>query len=345
MTPPIRPTRRRSEAAQLDSGSYLIIFAAATGLAMLAASLIARAAGLDALHSVTAHLDARWLTICLLGQVVGYLGYVLALRNVARVDGGPQLPFALTARTVVAGFGVYAAGHASGGFAVDYWALRRAGLQREPAIARVACLAALEYAALAPAALVSAVTLLAEGDHIRGSMTWPWLLVVPGALVALWASSPRQRRRFVDPSQGGRVRGAFAHAVAGVVMLRRLITRPRQHLPGLIGVCFYWLGDIACLWAALRTLSVGIPIPALVLAYATGYVASRRSLPAGGAGLVEALMTFALVWVGLPLAPALAGVLLYRLFNFWLPILPALATLPSVRRLRRELQEAEAHAA
>ncbi len=56
-------------------------------------------------------------------------------------------------------------------------------------------------------------------------------------------------------------------------------------------------------------------------------------------------MTFALVWVGVPLAPALAGVLLYRLFNFWLPIVPALAVLPSVKELRRAFEEAEEGAA
>jgi hypothetical protein len=122
--------------------------------------------------------------------------------------------------------------------------------------------------------------------------------------------------------------------VAGLVTLRSLCRRPVQHLPGLLGVGFYWFGDIACLWAALRTFSVHVALPALIVAYATGYVASRRSLPAGGAGIVEVLMTFALVWVGLPLAPALAGVLVYRLFNFWLPIVPALVLLPGVTRLR-----------
>ena len=120
-------------------------------------------------------------------------------------------------------------------------------------------------------------------------------------------------------------------------MLRALAARPVQHLPGLVGVFLYYLGDIACLWAALKTFSVEVSTPALVLAYATGYAASRRSLPAGGAGVVEALMTFALVWVGLPLAPALAGVVFYRLFNFWLAMLPALVVVPSMSRLRLEV--------
>ena len=84
-----------------------------------------------------------------------------------------------------------------------------------------------------------------------------------------------------------------------------------------------------------------ISTPALILAYATGYVLTRRSLPAGGAGVVDVLMTFALVWVGVPLAPALLGVITYRVFNFWLPVIPALAALPAVRRMRQDFRRGE----
>src|SRR5262245_34452001 len=330
-------SRARDRARQ----SHLILFVGASALAVLAAAVVADAAGLQRLAHVSSRFEPQWLVICLGGEVLGYIGYVLALRNVARADGGPRLSFGLTARTVVAGFGVYAAAHAAGGFAVDYWALRRSGLKRDKAIARVAALGVLEYAVLAPAALVCALMLLFGGAGVEKSMTLPWLAVIPGFGAALWISSPKRRFRLPDPGQGGRVRGGMAHAVAGLVTLRALCRRPAQHLPGLLGVAFYWFGDIACLWAALKTFSVTVSWPALIVAYATGYVASRRSLPAGGAGIVEVLMTFALVWIGLPLAPALAGVLVYRLFNFWLPIVPALAVLPTVKQLRTEFEAAE----
>jgi uncharacterized membrane protein YbhN (UPF0104 family) len=49
-------------------------------------------------------------------------------------------------------------------------------------------------------------------------------------------------------------------------------------------------------------------------------------------------MTFALVWVGVPLAPALLAVVTYRLFNFWLPVIPALAALPAMRRMRHDFR-------
>jgi uncharacterized membrane protein YbhN (UPF0104 family) len=45
--------------------------------------------------------------------------------------------------------------------------------------------------------------------------------------------------------------------------------------------------------------------------------------------------------MGLPFAPALLGVVVYRLFNFWLPIVPALALMPSIRDLRERFRRAD----
>jgi uncharacterized membrane protein YbhN (UPF0104 family) len=311
-------------------------------MAIAAAIGLADMVGYARLNHALGRLDPTMMTVCFVGQLVAYLGYVLAVRDMARVEDGPRLSFSLTTRTVLAGFGVFAATHAAGGFAVDYWALRRAGLNRRDAISRVLGLGALEYLVLAPAALISAILLLfGTGGRVRDAMTLPWLAVVPGFLVALWVSSPKRAERFSDPGDGGRLRQAFAHFVAGMWKLRCLAMRPLQHGMGVAGVSLYWFGDILTLWAALQVFDADVSTPALILAYATGYVCTRRSLPGGGAGLVEVLMTFALVWVGVPLAPALLGVLVYRLFNFWLPIVPALAVLPTVKTLYADYRHAE----
>jgi uncharacterized membrane protein YbhN (UPF0104 family) len=83
----------------------------------------------------------------------------------------------------------------------------------------------------------------------------------------------------------------------------------------------------------------------VIVAYATGYAATRRSLPLAGAGVTEVLMTYALYWVRQPLAPALAAVVAYRAFNFLLAAAPALiahrhvepllSTAEGLRRRRR----------
>jgi uncharacterized membrane protein YbhN (UPF0104 family) len=327
-----RPAKAAPVAFDLDHRTVLVLLAAAA-LALAAATGLADMAGYSRLVDAVQDIVPGWFAVCFAGEVVAYFGYVLAVRDIARVDGGPLLSLRLSMGTVVAGFGVFAATHAAGGFAVDYWTFRRSGLRRQEAVARVLALGALEYAVLAPAALVCAVVLLfGTGGHVQHAMTYPWLAVVPGLLAALWVSSPRRVERLSNPGSGGRVRQWFAHVVAGIWKLRCMLVRPKVHGLGIAGVSLYWFGDIACLWAALKIYNAELSTPALILAYATGYILTRRSLPAGGAGLVEVLMTFALVWVGVPLAPALLGVVTYRLFNFWLPVIPALA---AVRQLRR----------
>jgi len=338
-------TRQRqraiSSALELERRNALILLLAGA-LAFAAAVGLADMAGYGRLVDAVQDVVPTWFAVCFGGEVVAYLGYVLAVRDIARLDDGPLLSLRLTMRTVVAGFGVFAATHAAGGFSVDYWTFRRSGLRRREAVARVLALGALEYVVLAPAALVCAVVLLfGTGGHVQHAMTYPWFAVVPGFLAALWVTSPKRVDRLSDPGDGGRVRQWFAHLVAGIAKLRALLSRPRLHGLGVVGVSLYWLGDIACLWAALKIYNAELSTPALILAYATGYVLTRRSLPAGGAGVVEVLMTFALVWVGVPLAPALLGVVTYRLFNFWLPVIPALAALPAVRRMRRDLRRGE----
>ena len=57
--------------------------------------------------------------------------------------------------------------------------------------------------------------------------------------------------------------------------------------------------------------------------------------------MVEIALTFALHWVGFPFVRAMLGVVVYRLFNLWLPIVPALAALPDVDELRRDFDRAE----
>ena len=121
-----------------------------------------------------------------------------------------------------------------------------------------------------------------------------------------------------------------------------MVAPPREHGLGFLGTALYWAGDIACLWGALAFFgNPPLSVPALIVGYSTGYVLTRRSLPAGGAGVVEIALTFALHWFGFPFVRALLGVVVYRLFNLWLPIVPAMAVLPSVDELRRGFDEAE----
>jgi uncharacterized membrane protein YbhN (UPF0104 family) len=261
-----------------------------------------------------------WLLAALGVELVAYLGYALAYRATIQATGERDISLILAIRLVVAGFGPFVP---LGGFSFDRQALRAVHRSRRAARRQVLALGVIEYALLAPAACVCALVLLLESDKASLALTLPWVFAVPpGFALAWWATQPRVLRWF----QGGRgrVRRSIGELLGGVEVLRNVVCRPLERPWALVGMGVYWAADIACLALALMCFGVELSVPALVIAYATGYAASRRSLPLGGAGITEALLTLALIWVHVGAAAALLSVAAYRIVNFLAPTLPGL---------------------
>jgi len=307
------------ELALFIAAGFVLAIGATVGLAWIA--------GFGTVLHRLRHPNLLWIPLTLAGQVVAYVGYMLAYREVARVEKGPKLGMTRLAAAVFSGFGVFVA---AGGFAVDVTAMRRAGSTERDARIRVLGLGALEYALLGPAACVSAFVLLAHGTRTPSlGLTLPWAIAVPvGFAVAFWAIGHRERfaRR-----RGWR--GALDHVLQGVAVVRHLAMEPLKHGSAFLGMALYWIGEIFSLSAALHAFHSERPaVAALIIGFATGYALTRRTLPLAGAGVVEALLPFALVWVGATLAPAVLAVFVYRFFNLWLPLIPAVIGIRSLRR-------------
>ena len=135
-----------------------------------------------------------WLLVCLAGEVVAYAGYVLTVRDMARVGDASKMSLAVSAQTVIAGFGVLAATRSSGGFAIDFWAFQRAGASREEAAARAVGLGLLEYVVLSLLALTASAALLLRIDgYAAPSLTLPALAVLPGLALGAWLTSDGAR--------------------------------------------------------------------------------------------------------------------------------------------------------
>jgi uncharacterized membrane protein YbhN (UPF0104 family) len=295
--------------------SVFVIWSAVLAFAGLFA--VAWLAGFVHVENQIAKLDPVWFAVAFGAQVLAYLGYMLAYREIARVDEGPELDPRHTAAIVSAGFGAFVA---RGGFAVDMHAFRDAGVSDREARVRVFGLSALEYAILGPAACAAAIAVLVDGKAQPSlGLTLPWAVAVPvGFAAALWAVAHRER---LGGSRGWR--DLLAQALESIYVLRCVFTR-KSHLVGPIGSTLYWLGEVVCLWACLQAFTHGTPdVALLLLGYATGYALTRRSLPFAGAGAVETLLPFALSWCGISLAAAVMAVFAYRVFNLWLPLLPA----------------------
>ena len=306
--------------------ALLVAFAGVLALGALVG--ISWAAGFDAVLHELRRVDPIWLPVAFGMEVAAYFGYVVAYRELARAEGGPRLGLGRAGAIVAAGFGVFVI---RGGFVVDRQALEAAGLDPRQARVRVLGLGALEYAVLAPAAALAAMILLVRGStHPSLGFTLPWLIAVPlGFIAAFAALAIRHRIR----DEGG-WRAVVRHGLDAVSILRKLARQEAKHGGAFFGTTLYWIGDVGCLWACLRAFHDSPDLAALVIGYATGYALTRRTLPLGGAGAVEALVSFALAWTGIPLAKAVLAVCAYRIFNLWLPLLPASIGLRHLKRWR-----------
>ena len=286
------------------------------------------------------HFHARlslWFAVAFALELVAFSAYVFAYRSVAAVEGGPKLGLRETTELVAVGFGAFLA---KGGAELDSDALRKSGSAKREGEIRVLALDALEHAPLAPAACVAAIILLAHGRHKPGlDFTIPWAPLVPIGAVAAYVGV-RHRRRFRGRDGW---QGKLGDALEAIHVLFRLGREWRDHWPAFAGASLYWAGDVFCLWASLQPFHAAPPFAAIVIAHAVGYVLTRRTLPFAGAGIVEVLMPLTLVAAGAPFAGAILGVFVYRIFNLWLPLVPALVALPRVRRRRGRPVQLLAH--
>jgi uncharacterized membrane protein YbhN (UPF0104 family) len=323
------PDLRERRYLDRGRGEIVLLVVVAAVLAVGAVFGVAWAAGLDAVRDRLIHVDVVWLPVAAAVLVPAYAGYISAYRAVTEVEGERPLEWRTTAAVVATGFGVF---HVRGGLGVDLEAMHRSCSSPAVARSRVLGLGALEYAVLAPAASVAAMLVLAEGTRISWGMTLPWAICVPLGFLFGFAAL----RHNVRLHRRGGLAAGIAQALHGVDILRRLaFTSPRVAISAYAGMTLYWAAEVFALWAMLHAFLGHAPdLPSVIVGYATGYALTRRTLPLAGAGVVEALLPFALSWMSYPLAAAVVAVGAYRVVNLWLPLVPALAGMRAERRAR-----------
>jgi uncharacterized membrane protein YbhN (UPF0104 family) len=292
-------------------------------------------AGARAIGRPIEHLHPLWIGVAATAELLTYPAYMLVYRSVARLGRPTRLSMSTVARIVVAGFGPLAL---SGGFGIDRDALHALEQDETGAQMRVGAMATIEWAVLAPATCVVAIALLAAGSNVAGSLLWPWAVGLP-ALVgcALWATAPQRIDKLSQPR--GRRIDLLAHVLHGIDSVRTMARQPRRYAGAWGGTALYWTAEICALYGALRAAGLDLGVGRSILAYSTGYLASRRSLPLGGAGLAEALMVYSLYELHEPLGPAIDAVMIYRAFNFLVVVIPALI---AYRGLQPALAESRA---
>jgi uncharacterized membrane protein YbhN (UPF0104 family) len=324
--------RRRAVATRRAlSRRPLTVSLVAIAFRAVALLVIFELAGAPALGAPLGHLHAGWVGIVATAQLLTYPAYVLAYRSIARLGRPTRLSISTVVRIVVAGFGPLAV---SGGFGVDKDALRALEQDETGAQVRVGAMATIEWAVLAPATCVVAIVLLAAGSNVAGSLLWPWAVGLPALVAcALWATAPERIERLSHPC--GRRIDLLAHVLDGINSVRTMAGQPHRYAGAWGGTALYWTAEICALYGALRAVGLDLSIGRTILAYATGYLASRRSLPLGGAGLTEALLVYSLYELHEPLGPAIDAVMIYRAFNFLVVVIPALIAYRGLDSLRQ----------
>jgi uncharacterized membrane protein YbhN (UPF0104 family) len=334
-----------------------VLLSVLLGVVLIAATvaILGHVADFEKVSRALDQANLNWLPLCLLGLVLAYVGFVLAYRDLARADGGPDLGYWTATRVVALGFGATVVGSGVGALAASFWALHRAGLPLDESGRRVLAMNTLEWASLGAAAAAAGGLALAGADHgVPAAMSLAWIATVGVCLLgAAWVSSPRRSQALTaipppPPASEGQpvvarlmrwARTGLAIAIGGVVFMRRILLDPRRHVAGLGGFPVYWAGNLLCFYAALSAFGGRPSLLGLILGYATGYVASALPLPVGGAGSIEASLAFSMNAVGVPLEAALLGALVFRAFTFWIPLVPAAILLTRVRGLSDHLGE------
>jgi len=307
---------------ETEPGTAVLSALVSVGLVLSAGALAAITVDVG-WHSLWRVLEnADWTFALYIPVAVGVsdLGYALAYREVANSEKC-DLGFVETLRLVISGFGPLSP---RGGFSIDVRELTKRGVERDAAKQRIRVLGLLEYAVLAPATLIAAIYMQLEGLRAQAGLVPSWIIGVPlGTIIAVWLLVRYHRR--------GRPKtwwGPLRNNLDAIDDLLTLLKSGRRTPTAAFGMLLYWAGEIAALGLCLDVFGHRRgAIAVITVGYATGYALARRALPLAGAGVVEGLMPFALTWVGFPLAPSILAVIAYRVFNLWLPMIPAVISL------------------
>ncbi len=333
-----RPVARfvRSHPRWLLAGA---ISAAAVGGAILLAPVLGR---LPSELRVIGRGHVGWLAAGLALEALSFAGQVVLFRAVYQ-GSGANIGYRDSYEITLAGHAAtrLLASAGTGGMALTAWALRRRGLAPGEIARRMVAFLILMYAVYLVALIVGGLGLwtgaLGGGHSVALTLAPAGLAIVVGLaatatpaaaarLARLLRRAPAQRRRFAKASAK---LAAGIEAIADGVRLAWSLIRERR--AGLMGAPLWWGFDIAVLWVSFKAFGP-TPAPGVVLmAYFVGTLANMLPLP-GGIGGVEGGMIGAFVAFGVHPELAVAAVLAYRLYAFWLPTIPGAIAYLQLRR-------------
>jgi uncharacterized protein (TIRG00374 family) len=277
-------------------------------------------------------------------EVLSFCAYVYAFRGVFGT-GSIRIGMRESYRITMAGLAAtrLLATAGAGGVVLTVWALRRAGMPRQQIVSREAIFLVLFYAVFMATLVIGGVGLyvgIFPGKAPFALTIVPaifgFLVIVLALLAARFSVGMERAAKRVGAAEGrlSKVGRALQTVPASLATgVRGAIAMVRARRPEVLGAIGWWAFDISVLYVCLHAFGGSPPIAVVVMGYFVGMIANTLPVP-GGVGAVEGGMIGALIGFGVGSGLAIVGVLSYRFFSFWLPIIPGV--IAYVQLLRTE---------
>jgi len=275
-------------------------------LGLLALSLLLALPGMRSAVRAIERVNPLWIVAAVALEVASDISFVVIYRLFFdRLDGRDARALGWTSQAA----GALLPGGGVGGYAISGWLTRLTGQPTSWVVRRSSALFFLTSGVNAAAVIIPGALLLAgvAGPHDFLLAGLPMVLAGAATLSVL-ALPGLVRRRGGGPDW-------IVNIVTGIEEARDAAGGRNWRLVGAFG----YLGfDIAVLYVTLLAVGQPMSVPALMLAYALGYLANTVPIP-GGIGVLDAGLTGALVLYGASPIHAAAAVLLYHAIALWVP--------------------------
>lgn len=192
--------------------------------------------------------------------------------------------------------------------------LERAGLPRSAGIAVIALKV---LAGGLTRVIIALAVVVAIGGDVSGLQLMragPAALAIAVALAAAGFLAVRVIR--------SRAPRAAEPLRSGARALQAVLTRPSRAAVLFGSTASLTLLPALALTTSVRAVGVEADVASVFAVYLGGSAIASVSPTPGNLGAVEAALTAGLTAIGVPIGPAIAAVLVYRLVTFWLPVVP-----------------------
>jgi uncharacterized membrane protein YbhN (UPF0104 family) len=282
-------------------------------LIVLVVGLLLAVPGLRGVGHEVTHMQASWLLVALLLEILSCAGYIVAFLQV--FDHAPIRFGARVALSELA-FGAAVSLGGAGGAAIGAWLLvERGGPPKrvaERSVVLFLLTSALNVITLAVTGLALFTGLIPGPSNLLLSALPAAIGVAALAFVILL---PRLAERLASARNPGRVRTVLIETAASIHQTERLLRSADWRILGAVGFLWCDIGVLAACFAATGHVP---PLSTIVLAYQIGYLANVIPIP-GNIGVLDGSLVGMLVLYGVSATIATAATVVYHAIALWIP--------------------------